>query len=69
MPAYDERRRVPGLRREEPALLAGVSASYCTRLEQGQSPSASAEVLDAIAAAGVSRWNCRARTVLPCVKA
>ncbi|MEY9969370.1 transcriptional regulator with XRE-family HTH domain [Streptacidiphilus sp. MAP12-16] len=51
VPAYGERRRVPGLRREELALLAGVSASYYTRLEQGQSLSASPEVLDAIAAA------------------
>ena len=42
---------MPGLRREELALLAGVSASYYTRLEQGQSLSASAEVLDAIAGA------------------
>jgi transcriptional regulator with XRE-family HTH domain len=49
--AYGERRRVPGLRREELALLAGVSASYYTRLEQGQSPSASPEVLDALAGA------------------
>jgi len=48
---YGERRRVPGLRREELALLAGVSASYYTRLEQGNSLSASAEVLDAIAGA------------------
>ncbi|MCX5008357.1 helix-turn-helix transcriptional regulator [Streptomyces sp. NBC_00638] len=48
---YGERRRVPGLRREELALLAGVSASYYTRLEQGQSLSASPEVLDAIAGA------------------
>jgi transcriptional regulator with XRE-family HTH domain len=51
VPTYGERRRVPGLRREELALLAGVSASYYTRLEQGQSPSASAEVLDALARA------------------
>jgi transcriptional regulator with XRE-family HTH domain len=42
---------VPGLRREELALLAGVSTSYYTRLEQGQSLSASPEVLDAIAGA------------------
>ena len=42
---------MPGLRREELALLAGVSASYYTRLEQGQSLSASAEVLDALAGA------------------
>ncbi|NJP44590.1 helix-turn-helix domain-containing protein [Actinacidiphila epipremni] len=48
---YGERRRVPGLRREELALLAGVSASYYTRLEQGESASASAEVLDALAGA------------------
>ncbi|MFK8905596.1 helix-turn-helix domain-containing protein [Streptomyces sp. YS-3] len=36
-----ERRRVPGLRREVLALLAGVSASYYTWLEQGQSLNAS----------------------------
>jgi transcriptional regulator with XRE-family HTH domain len=51
VPTYGERRRVPGLRREELALLAGVSSSYYTRLEQGHSLSASAEVLDAIAGA------------------
>ena len=51
LPTYGERRRVPGLRREELALLAGVSASYYTRLEQGQSSNASPEVLDAIAGA------------------
>ncbi|WP_419702915.1 helix-turn-helix domain-containing protein [Promicromonospora sp. NFX87] len=49
--AYGDRRRVPGLRREELALLAGVSSSYYSRLEQGQSSNASAEVLDAIAVA------------------
>ncbi|WP_371484095.1 helix-turn-helix domain-containing protein [Kitasatospora sp. NBC_00315] len=48
---YGDRRRVPGLRREELALLAGVSSSYYTRLEQGVSCHASAEVLDAIARA------------------
>jgi transcriptional regulator with XRE-family HTH domain len=51
VPTYGERRRVPGLRREELAMLAGVSASYYTRLEQGQSQSASPEVLDALARA------------------
>ncbi|MEK8225329.1 helix-turn-helix domain-containing protein [Oerskovia sp. M15] len=40
-----------GLRREELALLAGVSSSYYTRLEQGQSRNASPEVLDALATA------------------
>ena len=44
-------RRVPGLRREELAQLAGVSATYYTRLEQGQSTNASESVIDAIAAA------------------
>ncbi|MGC5398874.1 helix-turn-helix domain-containing protein [Streptomyces sp. DT20] len=51
LPTYGDRRRVPGLRREELALLAGVSASYYTRLEQGVSCHASVEVLDAIARA------------------
>jgi transcriptional regulator with XRE-family HTH domain len=44
-------RRVPGLRREELAQLAGVSVTYYTRLEQGQSQNASDDVLDAIARA------------------
>jgi transcriptional regulator with XRE-family HTH domain len=51
IPAFGGQRRVPGLRREELAMLAGVSASYYARLEQGQSLNASAEVLDAIAGA------------------
>ncbi len=45
------RRRVPGLRREELAMLAGVSASYYTRLEQGQAAHASRQVIDAISRA------------------
>lgn len=48
---FDERRRVPGLRRDELARLAGVSESYYTRLEQGLSLNASVEVLDALARA------------------
>lgn len=48
---YGDRRRVAGLRREELAALAGVSPSYYSRLEQGQSLHASVEVLDAIASA------------------
>ncbi len=44
-------RRVPGLRREELAQLAGVSAGYYTRLEQGQAETASKQVLDALARA------------------
>ncbi|WP_033195909.1 helix-turn-helix domain-containing protein, partial [Streptomyces xiaopingdaonensis] len=43
-------RRVPGLRREEVALLAGVSADYYVRLEQGRERTPSAQVLDSLAA-------------------
>lgn len=43
------RRRTPGLRREEVALLAGVSVSWYTWLEQGRPINASVEVLDAVA--------------------
>lgn len=46
---YGSTRRVPGLRREELAQLAGVSAGYYTRLEQGQAGTASHQVLDALA--------------------
>ncbi|WP_213814591.1 helix-turn-helix transcriptional regulator [Glaciihabitans sp. dw_435] len=42
-------RRVPGLRREELAALAGVSVSWYTRLERGDAVGASDAVLDAIA--------------------
>ncbi|WP_432076386.1 helix-turn-helix transcriptional regulator [Streptomyces wuyuanensis] len=43
------RRRVAGLRREEVADLAGVSAVYYTRLEQGRARNPSGAVLDALA--------------------
>lgn len=46
---YGTTRRVPGLRREELAQLAGVSAGYYTRLEQDQAGTASRQVLDALA--------------------
>ncbi|MGW7682897.1 helix-turn-helix transcriptional regulator [Kribbella sp. NPDC054772] len=46
---YGGHRRVPGLRREEAALLAGVSVDYYTRLEKGNLAGASDSVLDAIA--------------------
>ncbi|MFF4159873.1 helix-turn-helix domain-containing protein [Streptomyces sp. NPDC001678] len=46
---YGGRRRVPGLRREELAQLAGVSVAYYTRLEQGHGQNVSAAVLEAIA--------------------
>jgi transcriptional regulator with XRE-family HTH domain len=45
------RRRTPGLRREEVALLAGVSVDYYSRLEQARGPSPSRQVLAALARA------------------
>jgi transcriptional regulator with XRE-family HTH domain len=45
------RRRVPGLRRQELAQLAGVSVDYYVRLEQGRAGQPSAEVVEAIARA------------------
>ncbi|MDX8052681.1 helix-turn-helix transcriptional regulator [Lentzea sp. BCCO 10_0798] len=51
LPRYGRTRRVPGLRREELAQLAGVSVAYYTRLEQGNGRNVSDEVLDSIARA------------------
>lgn len=47
----NSRRRVPGLRREELAMLAGVSADYYVRLEQGRDRHPSEQVLEALARA------------------
>lgn len=49
LPSYGGHRRVKGLRREEVALLAGVSVDYYARLERGQLAGASEEVLEAVA--------------------
>jgi transcriptional regulator with XRE-family HTH domain len=43
------RRRAPGLRREELAQLAGISADYITRLEQGRATSPSPQIVEALA--------------------
>src|SRR3954471_4925204 len=51
LPNYGGRRRVPGLRREELALLAGISIASLTRLERGNVRGVSDEVLDALARA------------------
>jgi transcriptional regulator with XRE-family HTH domain len=51
LPAYGANRRVPGLRREEVAMLAGVSVDYYTRLERGNLAGVSDSVLDALAGA------------------
>lgn len=51
LPAYGGHRRVPGLRREEVSLLAGVSVEYYTRLERGNAQGVSDTVLEAIARA------------------
>ena len=50
LPVYGgDRRRVSGLRREEVALLAGISSEYYTRLERGNATGVSDSVIDAIA--------------------
>jgi hypothetical protein len=51
LPTYGSHRRVAGLRREEVALLAGVSVDYYTRLERGNLGGVSEAVLDALAQA------------------
>ncbi|MFE4196073.1 helix-turn-helix transcriptional regulator [Paenarthrobacter sp. NPDC056912] len=51
VPLYNGARRVPGLRREEVAHLAGVSVDYYARLERGKISGASREVIEALARA------------------
>jgi transcriptional regulator with XRE-family HTH domain len=51
LPTYGERRRVTGLRREEVALLSGMSVDYYNRLERGNLRGVSESVLDALAQA------------------
>jgi transcriptional regulator with XRE-family HTH domain len=51
LPLFGGNRRVPGLRREEVAMLAGVSVDYYTRLERGNLSGVSEGVLDAVARA------------------
>src|ERR687898_1906252 len=48
LPAYGSNRRVKGLRREEVAMLAGISAEYYVRLESGNLRGVSEDVLDGI---------------------
>jgi transcriptional regulator with XRE-family HTH domain len=49
--AFPGPRRVPGLRKEELAVLAGLSADYYSRVEQGRQAAVSSEVLDALSRA------------------
>jgi len=51
LPAYGGNRRVKGLRREEVAMLAGVSVDYYVRMERGSLAGASESVLDALTSA------------------
>lgn len=51
LPAYGGKRRVKGLRREEVALLAGVSVEYYVRIERGSLAGTSEGVLDSLAMA------------------
>lgn len=51
LPTFGRQRRVAGLRREEVALLAGISVEYYTRLERGNARGVSEAVLDAVSTA------------------
>ncbi|MFD5821533.1 helix-turn-helix transcriptional regulator [Nesterenkonia xinjiangensis] len=51
IPSYGTTRRVPGLRREELAQLAGVSVNYYTRLEQGEAKNPSEGIITSLARA------------------
>ncbi|MFX4294831.1 helix-turn-helix domain-containing protein [Streptomyces bohaiensis] len=67
MPTHGHR-RVPGLRREELAALAGVSVDYVVRIEQGRAATASEDVLTALAGALGLREDERAH-LLQCAAA
>jgi len=51
LPDFGGHRRVPGLRREEVALLAGISIEYLTRIERGSVRGVSEDVLDGLSRA------------------
>jgi transcriptional regulator with XRE-family HTH domain len=52
LPVYSgDRRRVPGLRRDEVAVLAGISSQYYTRLERGNATGVSESIIDSLARA------------------
>jgi transcriptional regulator with XRE-family HTH domain len=48
LPVYGNNRRVKGLRREEVAMLAGISVKYYTRLERGNANGVSEDVLESV---------------------
>ena len=48
LPVYGSNRRVKGLRREEVAMLAGISVEYYTRLERGNASGVSEDVLEGV---------------------
>ena len=60
LPTHGANRRVPGLRREEVAVLAGVSIDYYTRLERGNLAGVSDSVLEAVAQRPPTRRSQRA---------
>jgi transcriptional regulator with XRE-family HTH domain len=51
LPAFGGRRRVKGLRREEVAMLAGISPEYYVRLERGAAVGISPEIVDSVTTA------------------
>jgi transcriptional regulator with XRE-family HTH domain len=58
VPTFNGTRRVPGLRREEVAHLAGVSVDYYTRIERGKVDGASLDVLEpSPARCNLTMWN------------
>jgi hypothetical protein len=65
LPFYGGNRRVPGLRREEVAMMAGVSADYYTRLEKGNLAGVSESVLHAVAWTGTTPPTPPSRSCTP----
>ena len=51
LPSYGGNRRVPGLRREEVAILSGISVEYYTRLERGNAAGVSESVVEGLSRA------------------
>ncbi|MFP5018836.1 helix-turn-helix domain-containing protein, partial [Paenarthrobacter ureafaciens] len=68
LPAYGGTRRVAGLKREEVAMLTGVSTEYYARLERGNLRGVSDSVLDSLARALPWRMPSPRRRALPRIR-
>ena len=62
LPDFGGRRRVPGLRREEVALLAGMSVEYYVRFERGNAIGVSERSSSTTPSARISTTSCERRT-------